>query len=140
VQLVGTGSLQDTVFPISDLDPAAIDKMIAEAPGASGADDFEVTVMTLGRNIVSGELSWTINGDGAGRTGIVLEAKPDGSGLASPTGQVPGAGGGTDTGATDTGASTTATPPTSTEDAQKIAQCLQDAAGDPAKVQACVGQ
>lgn len=30
--------------------------------------------------------------------------------------------------------------PTTPEEAQKVAQCLQDAAGDPAKVQACLQQ
>ena len=33
VQLVGTGSISDTAFPISQVDAASIDKMIGEAPG-----------------------------------------------------------------------------------------------------------
>ncbi len=155
VELIGTGTIEDTVFPIDEVDPAAIDKIVAEAPGASGASDFEVTVMTLARENVSGELKWTINGEGSGRTGLVLTANPDGSGLASPTGAVAG-GGQTETstgavGGTDAPAPTTpsTTPPATpeqpgnpaaaAEEAQRVAECIQEAGGDIAKIQACAG-
>jgi hypothetical protein len=130
VNVIGSGSLANSAYPISEVDPAAIDKMLADAPEASGASDFLPTVMTLGNSFsTSGEIQWTINGDASGRTGLVLNAKPDGSGLSAPGGQVP------------TGASgTTATPPSSTTSSSAIADCLQKAAGDIEKSKACVGQ
>jgi hypothetical protein len=134
VNVVGSGSLADSAFPISEVDPAAVDKMVSGAAQAAGTNDFNVTVMTLGKSF-SPNLQWTINGDAAGRTGLVLNAQPDGSGLTSPTGAVPG-GTGTSTGG---GATTTPTVP-GAADAQKIADCLKNAAGDPAKAQACVQQ
>jgi hypothetical protein len=134
VDVIGSGSLANSAYPISEVDPAAIDKMLADAPEASGASDFVPTVMTLGNSFsTSGEIQWTVNGDASGRTGLVLNAKPDGSGLSAPGGQVPtGAGG------------TTATPPSSgsgvTTSSSAIADCLQKAAGDIEKAKACVGQ
>jgi hypothetical protein len=123
VNVIGTGSLADSAFPISDVDPAAIDKIVNGAPAASGADDFKVTVMTLGKSFTP-DVMWTINGEASGRTGLVLQANPDGSGLSSPTGAVPG-------GATGT----TAAP--SGVDPQAIADCIQKAGGDVNKIQAC---
>ena len=133
VEVVGTGSLANSAYPISEVDPAAVDKMLAQAPDVSGASDFKVTVMTLGNSFsVNGDVQWTINGDASGRTGLVLNAKPDGSGLSAPGGQVP------------SGTGTTATPPAtggaSTTDPAAIANCIQKAGGDINKIKACAGQ
>jgi len=135
VDVVGAGSLANSAFPISQVIPAAIDKMVAGAPQAAGTDDFNVTVMTLGKSF-SPDVQWTVNGDAAGRTGLVLNAQPDGSGLTSPTGAVAG---GTSTGGASTGATTTPGAP-SAGDAQAIADCISKAGGDPAKIQACTQQ
>jgi hypothetical protein len=123
VNVIGTGSLADSAFPISDVDPAAIDKIVDGAAAASGADDFKVTVMTLGKSFTP-DVMWTINGEASGRTGLVLQANPDGSGLSSPTGAVPG------------GATSTTTAPSGV-DPQAIADCIQKAGGDVNKIQAC---
>jgi hypothetical protein len=133
VQVVGTGSLANSAYPISEIDPAAVDKMLAQAPDVSGASDFKVTVMTLGNSFsVNGDVQWTINGDASGRTGLVLNAKPDGSGLSAPGGQVP------------SGTGTPTTPPatggTSTADPAAIADCVSKAGGDINKIKACAGQ
>jgi hypothetical protein len=132
VDVVGVGSLDNSAYPISEVDPAAIDKMVAGAPQASGADDFKVTVMTLGKSF-SPDLQWTVNGEASGRTGLVLNAKPDGSGLTSPTGQVPS---GTDTSG---GAGATPTAPGG-QDPAAIADCISKAGGDVNKIQACAAQ
>jgi hypothetical protein len=59
-----------------------------------------------------------------------LNAKPDGSGLSAPGGQVPSAAG--------------STPPpasgTNTTDPAAIASCIQKAGGDINKIKACAGQ
>ena len=134
VDVIGSGSLENSAYPISEVDPAAVDKMLFDAPEVSGVSDFTPTVMTLSNSFsVSGEVQWTINGDGAGRTGLVLNAKPDGSGLSTPGGQVPS---GTDTSA----GSATTVPGDVTEKAQDVAKCIQDANGDIDKIQACASQ
>jgi hypothetical protein len=130
VNVIGTGSLADSAFPISDVDPAAIDRMVNGAPAASGADDFKVTVMTLGKSFTP-DVMWTINGEASGRTGLVLMADPDGSNLTSPTGAVP-------SGATGSTTGTTAAP--SGVDPQAITECIQKAGGDVNKIQACATQ
>jgi hypothetical protein len=134
VDIIGTGSLDNSAYPISEVDPAAVDKMVAQAPEVSGASDFKVTVMTLGNSFsTSGDIEWTINGEASGRTGLVLNAKPDGSGLSAPGGQVPAGASGT----TAAPASPSGSPTTS---GSAIADCLQKAAGDVEKAKACVGQ
>jgi hypothetical protein len=45
-----------------------------------------VTVMTLERSAIDGNLGWTINAEGGGRTGLVYNADPDGSNVTSPLG------------------------------------------------------
>jgi hypothetical protein len=137
VDVVGTGSLANSAYPISQVDPAAVDKMLAQAPDVSGASDFKVTVMTLGNSFsTTGDIQWTINGDASGRTGLVLNANPDGSNLSAPGGTVPSG--------TDTSGSSGATTPVPTgpggQSASDIATCLQNAAGDVEKAKACVGQ
>jgi len=136
VNVVGAGSLANSAYPISTVDPAAVDKMLAQAPQVSGVSDFKPTVMTLGNSFSgSGEVQWTINGEGSGRTGLVLSAKPDGSGLSAPGGAVAGGSGSTG------GIPTTATTPSGkTVDPQAIAKCIQDAGGDVSKIQACATQ
>ena len=131
-------------FPLGDIDPAAIDVIVAAAPEASGVDDFTITVMTLHRTFPKGDVEWTINGDGGGRTGIVLTAKPDGSGLTTPGGEVPGEpppGAGTGP-AGGPGAPPAGQPPTppSAEDIKKIGECIQNSGGDQAKIQDCIQQ
>jgi hypothetical protein len=148
VDLIGAGSVADSAFPISEVDPAAIDKMLAAAPAAIGADDFTVTVMTLGRTFsVSGDVQWSINGDAAGRTALVLQAKPDGSGLTAPGGTVPGGSGsssGSGTSSTGSGSGASDTPPgnsaTGGTDPAAIAECVQKAGSDIEKIKACAGQ
>jgi hypothetical protein len=137
VNVVGTGSLANSAFPISEVDPAAVDKMVAGAPQASGADDFKVTVMTFGKSF-SPELQWTVNGEASGRTGLVLNAKPDGSGMSSPTGAVPG--GASAGGSSTVGGAATTPGAAGAANGQAIADCIKNAGGDTAKIQACVNQ
>jgi hypothetical protein len=131
VEIIGTGSLANSAYPISEVDPAAVDKMLAQAPDVSGASDFKVTVMTLGNSFsVNGDIQWTINGEASGRTGLVLNAKPDGSGLSAPGGQVP----------SGPSSTTPSASGTNTTDPAAIASCIQKAGGDINKIKACAGQ
>jgi hypothetical protein len=134
VNIIGPGSIQGTDFPFSEIDPAAIDKIVSGVKSESGIDGIKVTVMTLDRDTVDGKLVWTINAEGGGRTGLVYNADADGSNVTSPLGNVAGSGGGQSGTTTGTGGGVT-TPNGKTP--QEIVQCIQQAGGDPTKIQAC---
>lgn len=126
VDVIGPGSVEGSDFPLTDVDPAAIDKIAEGVRTESGIDDVEITVMKLTKQNANGELQWTINAEGGGRTGLVYTADPDGSNLVSPLGDIAG-GGSTDP--SDT--------PAPSESAQALAECVQEAAGDVDAIQAC---
>jgi hypothetical protein len=141
VEVIGTGSLEGEDFPLTEVDPAAIDKIDEGVQEASGVDDIKITVLTLEKSALDGKLRWVINAEGGGRTGLVYNADPDGSNVTSPTGDIPGSGdaggdGSSDAGGSggggDTGASGGSVP-----DAQALADCIQKAGGDVQKIQAC---
>src|SRR5262249_34851753 len=121
-------------YPFSEIDPAAIDKIVSGVKSESGVSDIKVTVMTLEKSAVDGKLGWTINAEGGGRTGLVYNADPDGSNVTSPVGGVAG-GGGTTTGG-GSGSAGSVTGPNG-KSAQDIASCIQQAGGDVSKIQAC---
>lgn len=140
VQIIGSGSLEGQDFPLSDVDPAAIDKIQTGVQEESGIDDIKITVMTLEKQITDGELRWVINAEGGGRTGLVFNADPDGSNVTSPTGSIPGADSGSgDTGSGSASGGTGGTGDTggTIEDAQAIADCIQQAGTDVEAIQAC---
>jgi hypothetical protein len=86
VDVVGPGSLEGQDFPISQVDPEAIDEIVTGVQRESGITDIKVTVMTLEKSAIDGKLGWTINAEGGGRTGLVYNADPDGSNVTSPLG------------------------------------------------------
>jgi hypothetical protein len=122
VQVIGPGSLNGQDFPFSQIDTAAIDKIVSGIKQQSGVSDLKVTVMTLEKSAVDGQLKWVINAEGGGRTGLVYNADPDGSNVTSPLGGIAGAG-------------TSTSPPGKTP--QQIANCIQQAGTDVSKIQAC---
>jgi len=79
VTLVGSGRIQDNVFPISKLSPDATSVLSAAVKDKAGAG-FDVQTMTLGLTPVTGALQWTVTGEGDGRS-HVFTAKADGSGV-----------------------------------------------------------
>ncbi len=79
VTLVGSGRIEDNVFPIAKLSPDATTKLRDAVERRAGAD-FEIETMTLGLAPVSGDARWTVAGEGDGRQ-LVFSAKADGSGL-----------------------------------------------------------
>jgi hypothetical protein len=142
VQLIGPGSLNGQDFPFDEIQPAAIDKIVSGVKSVSGINDIKVTVMTLEKSAVDGQLKWTINAEGGGRTGLVYNADPDGSNVTSPLGGIAGAGSST-TGTTSTstgGGSTSASGGVTAPNGktpQEIANCIQQAGTDVSKIQAC---
>ena len=125
VDVIGPGSLEGQDFPYSEIDPAAIDKIVSGIKEQAGVSDLKVTVMTLEKSAVDGQLKWTINAEGGGRTGLVYNAEPDGSNVTSPLGDIAGSG-------------TTSTPTAPNgKTPQEIANCVQQAGTDITKIQAC---
>jgi hypothetical protein len=124
VQVIGPGSLNGQDFPVSEVDPAAINKIQQGVKSAANVNDLKITVMTLEKSQIDGQLKWTINADGGGRTGLVYNADPDGSNVTNPLTSTSSSSGGTVT------APNGKTP-------QEIANCIQQAGTDVAKIQAC---
>jgi hypothetical protein len=135
VQVVGGGSLEGTDFPFSEIDPGAIDKIVSGVKDKAGVSDLKITVMTLEKSPVDGQLKWTINAEGGGRTGLVYNADTDGSNVTSPLGDIAGAGS-TGTTSTTGGSSGGVTAPNGKTPAE-ITQCIQQAGTDVSKIQAC---
>jgi hypothetical protein len=129
VDVVGPGTLEGQDFPLTEVDAAAIDQLVSGVSQQSGVADLKVTVLSLEKNAVDGELKWVINAEGGGRTGLVYNADPDGSNVTSPTGSIAGADG--------TGTTGGATGAAGAPSAAEIAECVQNAGGNVAKIQAC---
>jgi len=77
VTLVGSGKLEDNVFPIAKLSPDAA-AQLSEAVAAKAGDGFVVDTMSLGLAPVTGRVQWTVTGERDGGT-QVFTARPDGS-------------------------------------------------------------
>ena len=73
VTLVGTGKLKDNVFPIATLQDDAAAKLTAAVAKKAGAG-FEIQSMTLGLSPVTGEVHWTVTGEGDGRQQVFQAA------------------------------------------------------------------
>jgi hypothetical protein len=120
ITISGDAKLTDFVFPLAEVDPAAIDRMLAAARELTGVQDLRPTVLTLERAIPFGsrELEWAINAEGDGRY-LTLRANPNG-------GQVRNLGG-----------KGIAIPP-SAQEARKLNDCISAAQGDPDEIFACL--
>ena len=136
VDVIGPGSLNGQDFPFSEIDPAAINKIVAGVKEKSGVTDLKVTVMTFEKSAVDGQLKWTINAEGGGRTGLVYNAEPDGSNVTSPLGDIAGSGGTSTSGGGSTTAGGGVTAPNG-KTPQEISDCIQQAGTDVSKIQAC---
>jgi hypothetical protein len=140
VEIIGGGSIEGQDFPIADIDPAAIDKIVDGVAAESGIADIRVTVMTLEKGLSDGILKWTVSAEGGGRTGLVFNAALDGSNVSSPVGDIAGA---DDPGtSTDPGTAQESVPPIAEDaptpaDAQAIADCVAAAQGDITKIREC---
>ncbi len=121
VEIVGGGSIEGLQYPFRTVDPGVtekLDKAVRERKG------LHATTMTLERGPVGTRLVWTINAEGNGRTGLVFNARPDGSGLADPTKFAQG--------------KTTTPGGSAINKAQKQQQCILKADSDAGRIQACL--
>jgi hypothetical protein len=93
VEAVGPGTFEGRDFPLSDVDPVAVDEIVAGVREASGVNEFRPTTLTLEKD-VAGVLRWLIIGTGGGPAGLIYYADPDGSNIQSQkelVGKAPGA-------------------------------------------------
>jgi len=119
VKLIGPGRIEDNVFPISQLDPGAPERIVAGIHAKAPQYDLgDVQFMTLDIDPASGKFIWAANVGQPG-SGNLYQADLDGSNVRSP-GEI-GAQVGAQAG----------------QKAQGITDCIAKAAGDPAKIQAC---
>ena len=79
VTLIGAGKLADNVFPVSKLTDGAVMKITKGVKSNAGAG-FDIQSMTLGIAPVTGNVQWTISGEGKGRLSTYT-AQVDGSGV-----------------------------------------------------------
>ena len=91
LQIVGSPSLESSLFALSDADPGAVDSIVEGIREETGDDGARVTSLTLQMH-VDGELGWTANAESEGRSGLVFEAEADGSGVTQASG-LPGSDG-----------------------------------------------
>jgi hypothetical protein len=119
VEIVGTGSLEGSQYSLRRVAPDVterLDKAVREHKG------LHATTMTLKRGPVGTKLIWTVNAEGNGRTGLVFDANPDGSGLAEPAEFNRRAGGGSP----------------ALDKARKQQKCIVKAGSDAQQIQACL--
>jgi hypothetical protein len=109
VKLVGPGRIEDNVFPIDQLDAGAPERIVAGIHAKAPRYELQdVQFMTLDIDPASGKFIWSVNVGEPG-SGNLYEADLDGSNVRAPG-----------------------------EAGRDAAACIAKAAGDPAKVQACV--
>jgi hypothetical protein len=126
VKIVGGGSIEGSQFPYETIGAGVTERLAAST--AEQGHDLKVTNMTIRREIIDGHLAWSVNAESDERTGLVFEADPDGSGLADATQRA----------LERSGAQSGAGAGSAAKDATSQSDCLLEAAGDAAKVQACV--
>ena len=122
ITITGNVTIEDFVFGLDAIEPAAIDRMLSAARKLSGAADFQPTVLNLERQIPAGsrKLAWTINAQGGGRN-LTYRAAANGTNVE------------------DVGAGGTEIPP-QVQQAQELNRCIEAAGGDIDKVTACFDQ
>jgi hypothetical protein len=126
VKIVGGGSIEGSQFRYEAISAGVTERLASSA--AEQGHDLKVTNMTIRREIIDGHLAWSVNAESDERTGLVFEADPDGSGLADATQRA------LDRSSAQSGAATGA----AAKEATSQSDCLVEAAGDVAKIQACV--
>jgi len=134
VTLTGPGKLADNVFPIADIDPKALDAVVAaaaEQDPSLGLDD--VTHAIAGIDSISGKADWKVYFGGS----TYYTANLDGTdvrkgGAPATTTAVPDAGD-----VEDAVEDASEQADEAVSDAQEVTDCIAKAAGDVAAIQAC---
>ena len=122
ITITGNVTIEDFVFGLDAIQPAAVDRMLAAARKLSGASDFQPTVLNLERRLPEGSrgLAWAINAQGGGRN-LTYRAAADGTNVE------------------DVGAGGSAIPPEA-QRAQELNRCIEAAGSDIDEVTACFDQ
>lgn len=137
VAVVGTGPGEQEGFPLSEVDPGAIDAMVAGVAEASGATGLEIVGLTLEPD-EGGDPRWTINATGGAGETLTYQAAADGSDLVAAddaTREQPGSPS-EPTPEEPVAPQAQPTPP-SVEDAEAALECVQAAEGNVEELQRC---
>jgi hypothetical protein len=135
VEILGNAKLEGNDFPLSVVDPAAIDKIVEGVKTESGFDDVALTNLLLEKQS-GGGLKWVINASGGGRTDLAFNADSDGSNVTPVTAAATKA---NETKAIETKAIEGAEnlPKPTEAQTKQIAECVERAEGDPEELAKC---
>jgi hypothetical protein len=133
VKLIGPGRIQDNVFPIAQLKATTPEKIVASIHARNASFSLkDVQFMLLELDAGTGKFVWSVN-IGTPGSGSLYQADLNGANVALP--------GEAASRAATSGAGTASSVPSNTQDAvakaQALSKCIQKAAGDVAKIQAC---
>jgi hypothetical protein len=133
VRLIGPGRISDNVFPLARLEAATPEKIVAAIHARNASLSLkDVQFMTLSLEAGTGKFMWSVN-IGTPGSGSLYQANLNGGAVALP--------GEAAARAASSGSVGRPSLPSNPQDAvakaQRIARCIQGAAGDVTKIQAC---
>jgi hypothetical protein len=128
LQFVVVVGPREGVYPASEVDPAALGRLLQGAKRHDRGRDLEAVNATLERDLIEGKLAWVLNQQAPNGANLTFRARPSGRGIQ----QIGG------TGAPGTGL------PAETQrqlrDAQRRAECFQKAGTDTDAILDCANQ
>jgi hypothetical protein len=128
LQFVVVVGPMDAAFAASQVDPASLGRLLSGAKRHDRGRDLEVVNATLERDLIEGNLRWVLNEQAPNGSNLTFKARPSGRAVQ----QIGG-----------TGAAGTGLPPGTQRqlrDAQKRAECFEDAGNDTDAIIDCANQ
>jgi hypothetical protein len=128
LQFVVVVGPKDSAFPASEVDPGSLGRLLSGAKRHNGGRKLEVVNATLAPDLFEAELRWVLNVQAPNGSNLTYKAKPSGRAVE----QVGGS-----------GAPGTGLPPTAQRqirDAQRRADCFQQAGGDTDAILDCANR
>jgi hypothetical protein len=128
LQFVVVVGPKDAAYLASEVDPASLGRLLKGAERHDRGRDLEVVNATLERDLIEGKLAWVLNEEAPNGANLTFRARPSGRGIQ----QIGG-----------TGAPGTGLPPQAQRqlrDAQRRAECFQEAGTDTDAILDCANQ
>jgi hypothetical protein len=128
LQFVVVVGPKDGAFPASQVDPGSLGRVLRGVRRHSGKRELEIVNATLAPDLFEADLRWALNAQAPNGANLTYKAKPSGRAVE----QIGGS-----------GAPGTGLPPTAQRqirDAQRRAQCFEDAGGDTDAILDCANQ
>jgi hypothetical protein len=119
---------EDGSFPASQVDPGSLGRLLRGVRRHSGGRELEIVNATLAPDLFEAELRWAVNAQAPNGSNLTYKAKPSGHAVEQiGASGAPGAG----------------LPPTAQRqirDAQRRAECFEDAGGDTDAILDCANE